>query len=138
MKYALELQDELFDLFRNDNTICQLVGIVDSSDLKDCMNRIRRGIQPVATANDSPSLFFAYYVVPSYGINTKNYMANTGIIEFDIYFKHRGQMVKLFKAINAVLKKNYEDMVLVAEGNNESPVTGLNSYMFRVEPLVNS
>ena len=95
-------------------------------------------VQPAVTANDSPNLFISYWIVPSYGITTRNYLVNESVIEFDLYFKYRGTMVKLFKAMQRVLKAHYEDMVIVAEGNSDSPVTGLNAYMFRVNPLVKS
>ena len=138
MDYVIELQDELFDLFRNDKEICTLLGIKDSTGIAECSAKIRRGIQPAVAANDSPNLFIAYWIVPSYGIATRNYLTNESVIEFDLYFKYRGAMVKLFKAMQRVLKAHYEDMVIVAEGNSDSPVTGLNAYMFRCNPLVKS
>lgn len=138
MDYVVELQDKLFDLFRNDKEICTLLGIKDSNSIAECSTKIRRGIQPAVTANDSPNLFISYWIVPSYGITTRNYLVNESVIEFDLYFKYRGTMVKLFKAMQRVLKAHYEDMVIVAEGNSDSPVTGLNAYMFRVNPLVKS
>lgn len=136
MEYVIELQDELFDLFRNDKEICTLLGIKDNKSIAECSTKIRRGIQPAVSANDSPNLFITYWIVPSYGISTRNHLVNESVIEFDIYFKYRGLMVKLFKAMQRVLKTHYEDMVIVAEGNSDSPVTGLNAYMFRVNPLV--
>lgn len=136
MKYALELQDELYSLFIHDAEICKLVGIKDTTNIADCDKYIRRGIQPVAVVNEAPPLFFNYYVVPNTGINTKNYLVNEAVIEFDIYGKYKGLMTKLFKAINKVLKEHYEDMRLVAEGSCDSPVTGLYLYIFRVKPLV--
>ena len=138
MDYVIELQDKLFDLFRNDKEICTLLGIKDSNSIAECSTKIRRGIQPAVTTNDSPNLFISYLIVPSYGITTRNYLVNESVIEFDLYFKYRGTMVKLFKAMQRVLKAHYEDMVIVAEGNSDSPVTGLNAYMFRVNPLVKS
>lgn len=138
MDYVVNLQDELFDLFREDKEICSLLGIKDNTSISECSTKIRRGIQPAVSANDSPNLFISYWVVPSYGIRTWNYLANESVIEFDLYFKYRGAMVKLFKAMQRVLKAHYEDMTIVAEGNSDSPVTGLNAYMFRVNPLVKS
>lgn len=138
MDYVVNLQDELFDLFREDKEICSLLGIKDNTSISECSTKIRRGIQPAISANDSPNLFISYWVVPSYGIRTWNYLTNESVIEFDLYFKYRGAMVKLFKAIQRVLKAHYEDMTIVAEGNSDSPVTGLNAYMFRVNPLVKS
>ena len=138
MDYVVELQDKLFDLFRNDKEICTLLGIKDSNSIAECSTQIRRGIQPAVTANDSPNLFISYWIVSSYGITTRKYLVNESVIEFDLYFKYRGTMVKLFKAMQRVLKAHYEDMVIVAEGNSDSPVTGLNAYMFRVNPLVKS
>ena len=116
MDYVIELQDELFDLFRNDKEICMLLGIKDNTSIAECSTKIRRGIQPAVAANDSPNLFIAYWIVPSYGITTRNYLTNESVIEFDLYFKYRGTMVKLFKAMQRVLKTHYEDMVIVAEG----------------------
>lgn len=136
MKYALDLQDELFSLFTMDAEICALLGINDSTDIVECSTKIRRGIQPVKTVNDGPNLFFTYFVVPSYSIGTGNYLTNGAIIEFDIYGKYKGQMSKLFRAVNRVLKENYEDMRIIAEGNVDSPVVGLYLYMFRIKPLV--
>lgn len=136
MKYSVELQDDLFGLFINDVAICSLLSITDSTNMADCTNKIRRVIQVATTVNDSPSLFFNYYVVPSYGVGTNNYLINTGVIEFDIYGKYSGKINQLFKAINNVLKSNYEDMRIMSEGNIDSPVTGLYAYMFRVKPLV--
>lgn len=138
MDYVVNLQDELFDLFREDKEICSLLGIKDNTSISECSTKIRRGIQPAISANDSPNLFISYWVVPSYGIRTWNYLTNESVIEFDLYFKYRGAMVKLFKAMQRVLKAHYEDMTIVAEGNSDSPVTGLNAYMFRVNPLVKS
>lgn len=138
MDYVVNLQDELFDLFREDKEICSLLGIKDNTSISECSTKIRRGIQPAISANDSPNLFISYWVVPSYGIRTWNYLTNESVIEFDLYFKYRGAMVKLFKAMQKVLKAHYEDMTIVAEGNSDSPVTGLNAYMFRVNPLVKS
>lgn len=138
MDYVVNLQDELFDLFREDKEICSLLGIKDNTSISECSTKIRRGIQPAVSANDSPNLFISYWVVPSYGIRTWNYLTNESVIEFDLYFKYRGAMVKLFKAMQRVLKAHYEDMTIVAEGNSDSPVTGLNAYMFRVNPLVKS
>lgn len=136
MKYALDLQDELFDLFTADAEICALLDINDSTDIADCSNKIRRGIQPATVVNDGPSLFLSYFIVPSYSIGTGNYLANGTIIEFDIYGKYKGQISKLFRAVNRVLKENYEDMQIIAEGNMDSPVVGLYLYMFRTKPLV--
>lgn len=136
MKYSLELQDELFTLFINDAEICSLVGIDDNTDMAECSTKIRRGIQPDTVVNDGPDLFLDYFVVPSYSIGTGNYLTNETVLEFDIYGKYRGQMTKLFRAINRVLKGKYEDMKIVAEGYSVSPVTGLYLYMFRTKPLV--
>jgi hypothetical protein len=136
MKYALELQDELFSLFIMDAEICTLLNINDSTDIADCSTKIRRGIQPAKVVNDAPDLFLDYFVVPSYSIDTGNYLTNGTILEFDIYGKYKGQIAKLFRAVNRVLKENYEDMRIIAEGNMDSPVTGLYLYMFRTKPLV--
>lgn len=138
MKYALELQEELFGLFINDSTVCSLLSITDNTNLTDCSNKIRKGIQTATTVNDSPNLFLSYFVVPSYGIETGNYLANTRVIEFDLYGKYRGKITQLFKAVNTVLKSNYEDMKIVSEGYIESPATGIYAYMFRVKPLVST
>ena len=60
MDYVVELQDKLFDLFRDDKEICTLLGIKDSNSIAECSTKIRRGIQPAVTANDSPNLFISY------------------------------------------------------------------------------
>lgn len=138
MKYSLELQDELFGLFIKDATICELLGITDSEDFEFCSNVIRRGVQPAAVINEAPDLFFSYYTVPTYSGFSENYLVNQQVVEFTVYGKFKGQITKLFKAINAVLKRNYEDMRMVAEGDVSSSVTGLYAYMFRVKPLVRS
>lgn len=140
MKYAIELQDEIFGLLIKDPTICSLLGITDSEDLNACSKVIRRGIQEATVINDknSPGLFIVYYIIPSYSGYTGNYLANQCIIEFTVYGKFKGKITKVFKAVNNVLKQNYEDMRLVAEGDISTPATGLYGYMFRVKPLVRS
>lgn len=135
MKYTFDLQDELFGLFINDTEIQKILEIKDITDLKECMNKIRREDQSTELVNNGPKLFFSYVFVPSSTSIQGNYQVNKNLLEFCLYGKYRYETMKLYKAINKVLKKNYEDMRIVSEGQVTIPIAGIYSYCFRVRPL---
>lgn len=135
MKDTFDLQDELLSKFIADKTICQLLNITDNKDIADCINKIRREIQTTTLISNAPDLFFSFVFIPSVDSYSANYLVGKSTLEFVLYGKSRSKVKNLYKAINSVLKDNYEDMRIVSKGQIDSEVTGIYSYLFRVKPL---
>ena len=83
MKYTVQLLDELWDLFRKDETLASLLKIKDTSNLVEWNTKMRRGLAGAELVVEKQEIYFVMSFIPSVG-NTKNWMVNKNLLEFRI------------------------------------------------------
>jgi len=110
--------------------------ITDTSDDDTCENKLRRTQQDQTQITTDLLPFIDFTFVDAKGTN--NFLVNKGLLEVNIYSPTRGIASSIYSAIDDILKDNYEDMIIVAEGQVNSAITGCYCYRVRYKPLVNS
>nr|DAM64287.1 MAG TPA: hypothetical protein [Caudoviricetes sp.] len=136
MKYTVQLLDEIWDLFRKDETLAMLLRVKDPTSLAEWNTKMRRGLAGAELVDEKQEIYFVMSFIPSVG-GTKNWMVNKNMLEFRLIGRsnNRKLMNDLYIHLNKLLKQHYEDMSVYAEGSFSTGTAGLIGYMFRVRPF---
>ena len=136
MKYTVQLLDELWDIFRKDETMARLLKVSDPNNLTEWNTKMRRGLAGADLVDEKPEIYFVMSFIPSVG-ETKNWMVNKNLLEFRIIGRSNNRKLvnDLYIHLNKLLKGHYEDMSVYAEGSFSTGTAGLIGYMFRDRPF---
>lgn len=140
MKDTFDIQDMLFEVFRNDKELCDLLSIntdgLDEDAMYELLNKKlrREDFAPTEFTEDTLD-FIAFYFADS--DTTGNYLVNSGLLRLDIYSKYRYSAGLVRKRCVRLIKKAM-DIQVVAEGQKQSEVTNVYKYRLEFLPLVGS
>lgn len=134
MKHTVELIDDLFLLFINDQELLDILGIKDKTDIEDCNRKIKRVLESSDVVDDTLETFFVYNFIQSIAY-TQNYLVNKNILEFRLYGHNRPSMNKLYIRLKTLLKESYQEISVITEGAFSTGSNGFYGYMFRVRPF---
>ena len=136
MKYTVQLLDELWDLFRKDDTLASLLEIKDPSSLQEWNTKVRRGLAGADLVDEKQEIYFVMSFIPSVG-NTKNHLVNKNLLEFRLIGRsnNRKRMNDLYIHLNKLLKKHLQEAQVYTEGSFSTGAAGLIGYMFRIRPF---
>jgi hypothetical protein len=79
--------------------------------------------------------FFEFTFIPAQN-DSPNFLVNPGLLAFSIYTSRRESAMRIYKQINTILKKNYEEANVISEGQAACPVHGVYCYRIRYKLLV--
>ena len=113
-----DLQDDIFEKLLADSNLINYLNIVDITDMDNVKKKIRTSFgDPTLLTTDDESVFpfFEFSFVPSIG-TTNNFLLNRPALQFRIYYLFETDKKNVSKAVDKVLKKNYEDTQIISQG----------------------
>lgn len=110
-----------------------LLGCAGDDESKDLKFRRQNNI---LTEVDSDSLPFISFVFKD-ADNTGNYLRNKGMLQIDIYCSVDYVAENIYNVV-VPLVKQVDDIIIAAEGEAPTGITGIYRYRVRFQPLVNS
>jgi hypothetical protein len=134
LETSFDIQDRIFGLFYNDNELLSLLGSPISNEEINNRIRLEQFDETLVTTDITP--FISVTFIDAH--NTKNYLTNKGVLEILIYTPLRYNAMLIYKRINSILKDNFDDFSIVAEGQKNSAVPGIYQYCIRYKPMINS
>lgn len=105
MKYTVQLLDEIWDIFRKDETLAMLLKVKDPTSLAEWNTKMRRGLAGAELVDEKQDIYFVMSFIPSVG-GTKNWMVNKNMLEFRLIGRsnNRKLMNDLYIHLNKLLK----------------------------------
>jgi hypothetical protein len=113
-----DLQDNIFNYFLSDSNLVTDLSIVDITDMDNVKKKIRTSFGDptlLTTDDDSVFPFFECSFVPSVA-TTNNYLLNRQPLQIRVYYLFETDKKTLAKAIDKILKNNFEDMQIISQG----------------------
>ena len=67
MKYTVQLLDEIWDIFRKDETLAMLLKVKDPTSLAEWNTKMRRGLAGAELVDEKQDIYFVMSFIPSVG-----------------------------------------------------------------------
>ena len=80
MKYTVQLLDELWDIFRKDETMARLLKVSDPNNLTEWNTKMRRGLAGADLVDEKQEIYFVMSFIPSVG-ETRIYLSSASLGE---------------------------------------------------------
>ena len=97
-------------------------------------NKIRREEQSPDVITDADMDFISLYFID--GIQTKNHLANRGVLQVDFFCATRYSALNLVNQFRSIMKSNWADYKVVHEGQSPSGISGVYKYRLRYVALI--
>ena len=132
-----DLQDNIFNYFLSDFNLVTDLSITDISDMDYVKKKIRTSFGDptlLTTYDDSIFPFFECSFVTSVA-TTNNYLLNKQPLQIRIYYLFETDKKTLAKAIDKILKTNFEDMQIISQGEYSTGAKDIYCWRMTYKPF---
>ncbi len=132
MQDSFATQDEIWSKCSVDATLLGLLGSPVGDEQLN--NKLRREEQSPDVITEADIDFISLYYID--GIQTKNHLANKGVLQVDFFCATRYSGTRLVTQFKKIMKANWQDYKLAYEGQSPSGVVGVYKYRLRYITLI--